>query len=218
MVTYLCILFIPNCMKNPSKEKTQKTRLQLLHQYYCYTGFYVFIWNSLKKALPIITGLVLAIVLTNHFFNISEGLVYLTETLHPLGVLAFFFASETFLGLIPPEIFIAWSDKMSLPWLFLSLLAMLSYAGGLISYAFGKGITLLPKVHDYMARKLEKQLKQSRKWGVFLIVVGALLPLPFSISCLTAGLIHVSFRRVMLFGSLRILRFFLYGLVIFHVV
>ena len=205
-------------MKNPSKDKSSKSRLQLLHQYYSYTGFYSFVWNAIKKAIPVIALVILAIVIVNEFFNINEGLVYLTENLPPLGVLAFFFASETILGLVPPEIFIAWAGKMDYPWLFLGLLAVLSYVGGLITYTIGVNITKLPKVHNYMALKLEKQLKQSRKWGGFLIVVGALLPLPFSISCLTAGLINFPFKRVVLYGSLRLLRFLLYGLVIFHVV
>ena len=205
-------------MKNPSKDKSSKTRLQLLHQYYNYTGFYSFVWQAVKKAIPIIAAVVLAIIIINSFFNINGALVYLTETLPPLGVLGFFFVSETFLGLVPPEIFIAWSGKMDLPWLFLGLLAVLSYIGGLISYGMGVSITKLPKVHRYMEAKLEKQLKQSCKWGGFLIVVGALLPLPFSISCLTAGLIHFPFRGVVLYGALRLLRFLIYGLVIFHVV
>lgn len=209
---------MPQRMKNPSKDKTSKTRLQLLHQYYNYTGFYTFVWNAVKKAIPIIIGVVLTIIIVNEFFNINEGLVYLTETLPPLGVLAFFFGSETLLGLIPPEIFIAWAGKMNHPWLYLSGLAILSYIGGLITYSLGVSITKLPKVHNYMEQKMEKQLKQSRKWGGFLIVVGALLPLPFSISCLAAGIINFPFRSVMLYGSLRLLRFLIYGLVIFHVV
>jgi membrane protein YqaA with SNARE-associated domain len=64
---------------------------------------------------------------------------------------------------------------------------------------------------------MEKQLKNSKKWGGFLILVGALLPLPFSISCLTAGIIEFPFKNVVFYGSLRLVRFLIYGLVIFHV-
>lgn len=121
------------------------------------------------------------------------------------------------LGLIPPEIFIAWSGKMPSPWSYLSVLAVLSYAGGLLSYWIGQMITKIPSVHKYLEVKMEKQLKNSRKWGGFLIIVGALLPLPFSISCIAAGIINFPFKNVVVYGSLRLLRFVIYGLIIFNV-
>lgn len=204
-------------MKSKPKTKSEKSRLQLLHQYYSYTGFYGFVWNAVKKALPYIILAVAGVYIVNHFFNINDLLVQLTKTLPVYGVLTFFFASETLLGLVPPEIFIAWAGKMHAPWMYLFLLAILSYSGGLISYYLGHIITKIPSIHNYMEVKMKKQLKNSKKWGGFLIVVGALLPLPFSISCMAAGIIAFPFRNVMLFGSLRLLRFLLYGLVIFHV-
>lgn len=204
-------------MKPKSKPKTGKTRMQLLHQYYSYTGFYSFVWQSVKKALPYILVLIAAVVLVNHFFDINNSLVRLTEILPIPGVLSVFFISETLLGLIPPEIFIAWSGKLNTPWLYLSILALLSYGGGLISYWLGRLITKIPFVHDYLEVKMEKQLKNSKKWGGFLIMVGALLPLPFSIACLAAGIIKFSFNNVMLYGSLRLVRFAIYGLLIFNV-
>jgi membrane protein YqaA with SNARE-associated domain len=204
-------------MKPKEKSKTTKSRLQLLHQYYSYTGFYAFVWQAVKKAIPYILVIVAAVYVINHFFNINEALVELTKTLPVYGVLAFFFVSETLLGLVPPEIFIAWSAKMYAPWLYLSVLALLSYSGGLVSYYIGHIITKIPKIHRYLEEKMDKQLKNSRKWGGFLIVVGALVPLPFSISCMAAGIIEFPFKNVVIYGSLRLLRFLIYGLVIFHV-
>lgn len=203
-------------MKPKSKPKTEKKRWQLLHQYYSYTGFYNFVWQAVKKALPLILLVVAVIYVVNHFYDINAALVHLTEVLPVYGVLAFFFASETLLGLVPPEIFIAWAGKMSYPWVFLAILATLSYLGGLVSYYIGHIITKTPKVHNYLEVKMAKQLKNSKKWGGFLIIVGALLPLPFSISCMAAGIIEFPFKNVALYGTLRFLRFLIYGLVIFH--
>ncbi|XCF05014.1 VTT domain-containing protein [Tamlana crocina] len=205
-------------MKPKSKNKSEKSRWQLLHQYYSYTGFYTFVWQAVKKALPYIIGIVVALYVINHFFDINAALTRLTEILPAYGVLSFFFVSETLLGLVPPEIFIAWAGKMYAPWLYLSLLALLSYSGGLLSYWMGHTMTKIPSVHNYLEQKMEKQLKNSKKWGGFLIVVGALLPLPFSISCIAAGIIKFPFRSVMLYGSLRLLRFVIYGILIFNVV
>ena len=204
-------------MKPKIKSKAPKSRFQLLHQYYSYTGFYNFVWNAVKKALPFIILAIGVIYVINHFVDINQGLIHLTEILPVYGVLIFFFLSETLLGLVPPEIFIAWAGKLNYPWVYLSLLAFLSYFGGLVSYYIGNLITKLPAIHNYLEVKMEKQLKNSKKWGGFLIVVGALLPLPFSISCMAAGIIKFPFKSVVIYGSLRLLRFLIYGLVIFHV-
>lgn len=203
-------------MKPNQNSKTEKKRWQLLHQYYSYTGFYNFVWQAVKKALPFIILIVVAIYIVNHYFDINKALVHLTEVLPAYGVMAFFFASETLLGLVPPEIFIAWAAKMDYPWLYLTGLATLSYLGGLLSFYIGQIITKIPKVHRYLEVKMAKQLKNSKKWGGFLIVVGALLPLPFSISCMAAGIIEFPFKNVALYGSLRFLRFLIYGIVIFQ--
>ncbi|WCO03192.1 YqaA family protein [Psychroserpens ponticola] len=200
-----------------TRDLSSKSRFQALHQYNIQTGFYDFIWNALKTAFPYIVICIVALVTINQFFNINTLLVRLTEVLPVYGVLSFFFMSETILGLVPPEMFIAWSGKMATPWVFLSILALLSYAGGLMSYWLGQLSTKLPSIHRYLENKMEKQLENSKKWGGFLIVVGALLPVPFAVSCMTAGLIKYPFKSVAYYGSLRVLRIFGYGIVIFNV-
>lgn len=199
------------------KTKVNKSRLHLLHQYYIYTGFYKFVGNAVLKATPYIIAIVAFIYIINHFYNINEALTHFTQILPAYGVLSFFFVSETLLGLIPPEIFIAWAGNMHNPWLYLCVLALLSYGGGLLAYFLGRSITKIPSFHRYLEVKMEKQLKNSKKWGGFLIVVGALLPLPFSISCIAAGIIEFPFKNVVFYGSLRLLRFAIYGLIIFNV-
>lgn len=202
---------------NPKSIK--KTRLQLLHQYYSYTGFYKFLGTSLKKALPPILLFIAGLLIVNYFvININDLLLYVTENYADYIVFGVFFASESLLGLIPPEIFIAWCDKASSPILYLSLLALLSYLGGVISYFIGKSITKIPSVHEYLEVKMAKHIKNTRKWGGFLIVVGALLPIPFSITSIAAGMIKYSFTNYLLFGLLRFLRFYLYALAIFNLV
>jgi membrane protein YqaA with SNARE-associated domain len=200
-----------------SRSHSDKTRIQLLHQYYSYTGFYEFIWMAIKNAFPYVVGFVAAVITANQFVDVNATLARLTELLPVYGVLGFFFLSETILGLVPPEIFIAWSGKMANPWQFLSILAVLSYAGGLVAYWLGNLFTTMPAIHDYLEVKMAKQLRNSKKWGGILIVIGALLPVPFAVSCMTAGIIKFPFRSVMFYGLLRIVRILGYGFVIFNV-
>lgn len=197
----------------------KKSRARLLHQYYTYTGFYSFIGNSLKKAilpvLLVVTGLIL---FNKYVYNINDALQSITETFSTTGILITFFASESFLGLIPPEIFIAWSKKTSAPVMNLAILATLSYLGGIVSFFIGKASLRIPSVKNYLEVKLAKSLKNTSKWGGFLIIVGALLPIPFSVTCMAAGMIKYPFKGVLLYGSLRFVRFAIYALAIFNMV
>ncbi|MCL7752207.1 VTT domain-containing protein [Polaribacter sp. Z022] len=199
--------------------KTKKERAKLMHSYYSRTGFYMFIWESLKKAfVPIVTVVIGLFLINRYVYNINEGLESITETFSRPGIFSFFFTSETLLGLIPPEIFIAWTKKTTEPILNLSILATLSYCGGLVSYFIGKTALKIETVKNYLEVKMAKHLKNSKKWGGFLILVGALLPVPFSISCTAAGMIKYPFKNVVLFGLFRFARFAIYAWAIFKVV
>ncbi len=198
----------------------KKPRWKLLHQYYSYTGFYRFVGISLKKAiLPILLFLGVLLAFNEYVLNINNLLITVTETFSPIGVLAVFLASESiFLGLVPPELFIAWAGKSALPVVYLTFLALASYVGGIIAYFGGKAITRLPQVHNFLETRLSKHVKNTEKWGGFLIVVGALLPIPFALTSIAAGMINYKFKYYLLFGLLRFLRFYGYALLIFNIV
>lgn len=179
----------------------------------------MFIWESIKKAfLPIVLVIIGLVLFNKYVYNINDGLQKMTETFSRTGVLITFFISETLLGLIPPEIFIAWSKKTTTPVVNLSILATLSYFGGILSYFIGKQALRIKSVRDYLHIKMEKHLKNTSKWGGFLILAGALLPLPFSVSCMTAGMINYPLKGVIVFGLFRFLRFAIYAWAIFSMV
>lgn len=205
-------------MKESSKTQ-KKSRFKLLHQYYSYTGFYSFVGKSIKKALlPIAIVITILFLFNNYVYNVNEGLKNLTDTFTTTQVFLTFFLSESFLGLIPPELFIAWTKKTTEPILNLTILAIFSYVGGIISFYIGRMILKIEKVKNYLEVKMAKQLKNIRKWGGFLIIVGALLPIPFSITCMAAGMIKYPLKGVLTFGLLRFARFAIYALAIFQVV
>ena len=206
-------------MNSSPKQSEKKSKLRLLYQYYSYTGFYSFVKSSLGKSLlPIFIFIVLLWLINEFFIDFNDLFTFITTTFNPPIILGVFFASESLLGLIPPEIFIAWAGKTEMSVFFLTMLAVLSYLGGIISFFIGKGISKMPSVYNYLEVKMEKHVKMIRKWGGFLIVVGALLPIPFSITSIAAGLIHYKFSNYLLFGLLRFVRFYLYALVIFNIV
>lgn len=197
-------------------SKAKKPKYKLLHQYYKYTGFYSFLWQGIKKAiLPTVIVVGILFYINHKFFNLNDGLLFITKNFNDFVIFSIFFISECVLGLLPPDIFIAWSKNTISPLLYLSFLALLSYLGGVISYFIGMTIVAIPSVNNYLYGKMTKHIINMQKWGGFLIAVGALLPLPFAIACLAAGMINYSRKHFFMFASLRFLRFVIYGFVIY---
>lgn len=197
-------------------QKQKKSKLRLLHQYYKYTGFYRFIWENTKKALlPILLFIVVLLFINYRVMSINDMLLYITNNLSDTLIFTVFFISESFLGLLPPDIFIAWTKNSESPLLYLTFLAFLSFSGGVFSYYFGRTLLLIPKINNYLEGRMTKHIQNMQKWGGLLIAVGALLPLPFAMACLAAGMIRFSERYFFLFASLRFLRFVIYGYAIY---
>lgn len=201
-------------------EKVQKfkkkSRLQLLHQYYVYTGFYSFLKTILKKSFwPIV--IFIAAILGIHFFvmNINDILELMISSFPTAGILSVFLISESILGLIPPEIFIAWAAKTTSPWFYLGVLSLASYLGGVISYFSGRTFAYFPSVYEFLEVKMAKHVSNMRKWGGLLIIAGALLPVPFAITSVAAGIIKYPLPSYLAYGLLRFVRFAIYGWMIF---
>lgn len=199
------------------RDRVKKNKWKQLHLYYTYTGFYKFILEGLKSAfLP--TVIIVGALLYVHYnvININVALVNFTENYSDLAIFSVFFTSESILGLIPPDIFIAWTKNTDHPILYLSILAILSYLGGVVSYLLGKAMLFIPSVNKFMFTKMSKHIINMRKWGGFLIAVGALLPLPFAMASMAAGMIKFNFKNFLLFALLRLLRFIIYGFAIYQ--
>lgn len=194
-------------------------RTKAVHLYYRRSGFYSFLGSSLRKVLPYILGITAILILIDQFV-IDFGIVftYMTEHFSSFSITSVFFVSESFLGLLPPEVFIAWSAKTASPMVWLTVLAALSYIGGIVSFMIGRTILKVPSIHNYMEVKMATHIKQARKWGGVLILVGALLPLPFSMASIAAGLIKFNFRHYLLLGLFRFIRFYIAALAVYSIV
>jgi membrane protein YqaA with SNARE-associated domain len=195
----------------------KKSRWRLLHQYYNYTGFYSFIGNGLKSAfLPTLLVVGVLIYVNYKVISINDLIENLTQNYSDLAIFSVFFASESILGLIPPDIFIAWTKSTEHPLLYLAILAILSYMGGIVAYISGKAFLKISSFREIMEVKMSKHITNMRKWGGLLIAVGAILPLPFAMASMAAGMIKFSFRSFLIFALLRFFRFIIYGFVIFQ--
>ncbi|NQY07580.1 MAG: short-chain dehydrogenase, partial [Flavobacteriaceae bacterium] len=128
-------------MSSSSVRARKKSRSQLLHQYYKYTGFYDFLSTIGKKSIiPLIAVVAFIYIFDKFIYDIDALIEMITQTFSTIGVLSFFFASECILGLIPPELFIAWSSKTDTPYGLLIPLSLLSYLSGIVNYGYGKAL------------------------------------------------------------------------------
>lgn len=189
------------------------------HFFYSRKGFYKFL-GQIGLKFAIVMAVIVALLAL--FESLTPGISHYFAKYSVLVsneiVLTFFFISETLLGLVPPDLFIVWTTKFSSPYVAVTVLAFLSYSAGLLSYLLGMRLVNLDKVRDYIHVKFEKQFAMLRSWGGLIIVIAALLPLPYSTMCLGAGMLKYSFKSLLLLGAFRIVRFFVYAMVLFQLV
>tara|TARA_B100000513_G_scaffold33559_1_gene12900 strand:- start:1543 stop:2163 length:621 start_codon:yes stop_codon:yes gene_type:complete len=204
-------------VNNTSKSKLGK-RLSLINRYFKITQFYSFIKSTAFKAAIVAIIFILLLLFVDSFIvDIGSLLTNLVETCSPLVILSVFLLSESLLGLLPPEIFIAWASKSSDSYLNLFLLSSISYIGGIISYFIGNRLFLIPSVRDHIELKIAKHIINLRKWGGIFVFLGAVSPIPHSIVSMACGLIKYNFKYYLLWSLFRFIRFLVYALVIFQV-
>ena len=192
-------------------------RLSLLNRYFKITRFYSFIKSTAFKGLAIALIFIFFLFLVDFFIiDIGYLITNLVETCSPIIIYSVFLVSESFLGLLPPEIFIAWASKSSNPFLTLFILSSISYVGGALSYLIGSRLFLIPAIKNHIENKINIHIINLRKWGGLFVFLGAVSPLPHSIVSMACGLIKYNFKRYLLWSLFRFLRFIVYALIIFQ--
>lgn len=129
--------------------------------------------------------------------------------------------SEVVFGILPPELFMMiWIlDNIDLSGFItnLAILTIISYGAGILGYYIGK---VFSKTKFYQEKIREKYLKQYegklKKYGGYLVFVGAVTPVPFSATCMLAGSVNLDIRHFLLICITRVIRFAGYGAVVWY--
>jgi membrane protein YqaA with SNARE-associated domain len=207
-------------MDNHRKKRTYKKTLELYHNYYKRTGLYKFLGINLLKLILILAGIIALILILDQIVDFKarqDDIQHFVERHNPLFVFTFFLGTESFMGLIPPDIFIVWA-KARFPenaYFIVGVLATLSYIGGINAYFLGVLVRRFPKVEAYVQKKYEKNFELIKKWGGIVIIMAALFPLPFALISTIAGIVKYPFKPFLMYGLTRYIRFFLYAMAIF---
>ncbi len=195
------------------------SNLKRHHQSNKERGIYGYMWwTSLKIAATYILILIPVVLIGKYLIDFDRIFSFITDNLPDVLVFAIFTVSESFLGMIPPDLFVIWSAKFNSPFLFLTLLGLLSYLGGVLSYLIGNWFSRRPRIKAYSERALEKYILLVRKWGGAFIIIAALFPLsPYSMVVIAVSLLKYPFKLYLLFSISRIARFLIQGILYLNI-
>lgn len=189
------------------------------YDYYKKKGFVRYVGiNALKIIIAYTLFVLLIFFIGKYLMDYERIFTYFTENLKDSFVLVVFFASESFLGLVPVDLFVLWSVKHESPLFFLAILGVLSYIGGIISYGIGLWFATRPRIKAYSEKRLRTYISFVKKWGGAFIIIAALFPFtPFSMVTIAVSLLRYPFRFFALFALTRLVRFVLQGIIFFNV-
>ena len=130
-----------------------------------------------------------------------------------------YFLSEFFFGIIPPELFMIWAiNKADLPHYILNVgvFAGVSYIMGYLTFLIGQFLYNRVSFRYFRMKFLKQLWPLLRKYGIFLIIVAALTPLPWAGVSLLVGSAGYPTNRFLRYALFRILRFIIYGFIIYQ--
>lgn len=136
-----------------------------------------------------------------------------------LAVYLIFLASEVIMGIIPPEVFMAWAAEpgdLTFYMLTVTSLALISYGAGILGYWVGRFINKAVLYRYARIRFFNQYEVFFRRFGGFLIFVAAVTPLPYSAICLMVGSVNFKFRNFLLISLTRFLRFAVYSYILWQ--
>src|SRR6056300_1819847 len=180
-------------------------------------GGYSFIRaNMLKLVASIGVILLLLFLFDRYVIDLSAAAEWATGFFSPGGLIGLFFLSEVSNGFITPELLIVWADETLKPRWMLTLLALLSYSAGIVSYFIGRFWATRKVVRETILQRNAQTMEQLRRFGGLLIVLAALTPLPYPIVCQLSGMNKYPFKYFVGITLVRFLRFGLYGALLFN--
>ena len=204
---------------NKSDEKGSGSRIKDLHIRYKERGLYKYVGrNVLLIIIAYMIFIFLVFLIGKYLIDFNHMFQGMIDALSDRFVILLFFASESFTGMVPVDLFVIWTQKFDQPLPYLALLGILSYAGGIISYQIGLWISRWPKVKAYTEKRLRNYIEFVRRWGGAFIVIAALFPFtPFSLVVIAITMFRYPFKLFLLFALTRLVRFVAQGVLFFNI-
>jgi membrane protein DedA with SNARE-associated domain len=125
-----------------------------------------------------------------------------------------YFTSELVIGIIPPEVFMIWAlrnGSIAQYMILILILALISYLAGLAGYFFGRYLHTTLVYRFIRMKFLTKMERKLNIYGLYIIIVAALTPLPFSGVSMLVGSVKYPLRKYILYSLTRFVRFAVYS-------
>ena len=175
-----------------------------------YSSKQEFFLRNLVKGLVWLGIIISLFVITKH--NVDKELLLKYEHLFDKTglILTIFILSELIIGIIPPELFLIWSLRSGILTNYIQyalLLAIISYLAGLTGFYFGKYLHGT-KLYSYLRNKyLVRSEILLKEYGLYLILVAALTPVPFSGVAMLVGAVDYPVKKYFYWSLSRFIKF-----------
>ncbi len=176
---------------------------------------------TLKKYLiGTIISIIIVISIAGFFgFLYKDGIAEITEWITKktgfIGLVMIIFIADSLLPAFPTDIILLIIAKSSLSsdWgIYVLIIGITSIVAGILGWNIGRWIR--EKTNFKWLSKQEESNQLLKKYGVFGVSIGALTPIPFSITCWSAGFLRMPLRSFILASFFRIPRYFIYFIAI----
>jgi membrane protein YqaA with SNARE-associated domain len=162
--------------------------------------------------LAVLVGLVglVGVRFEKELYEVTQA-VY--DTVGIPGLAAILFLSDSVITPIPPDVLLVIVAKSDLrqSWVIVLLgMGVLSTVAGNTAWALGGRLGDVGLLRRVFGRLRERNEKLVARYGAIGVALGALTPIPFSVTCWAAGLLRLPARSVFWPTLLRIPRFFFY--------
>ncbi len=176
--------------------------------------------HLLRGALFMIALIIFIFVIALSFEpQIKVAADWLTFKFGFWGLALIVFLSDMIISPIPPDAALFFIGKSYLheQWYFyVPFLGLVSSLAGVMGWLIGGRLQHLKVVKVWISSFVKEHHDSVRRFGFWMVVLGALTPLPFSITCWVAGIFQLEFKRFFIASLFRIPRFVLFYWAIFY--
>ena len=172
------------------------------------TELQTYVRRSLVKALLFLVALVVGLGVAGLLYE-SELLAATTwvfDTIGLFGLMLILFLSDAVITPIPPDLVLvvlsnSWVHQQW--WIAISLIGMLSSLAGNVAWLLSTRVGDTRWATLLFGRFRRTNRRLVAHYGRWAVALGALTPIPFSITCWTAGVLHLPWHE---FGPVTLLR------------
>lgn len=176
--------------------------------------------ENLIKTLVGLAILVLALAVLGYWFeeNMRIATNWMVDRIGFAGLCLILLITDTLVTPFPPDVLLIVIAKSNLAdhWFpYVLILSLISVVAGMLGWSIGRWLAHLKFVQKLFGQFDDQQRNFIQKYGFWAIVLGAATPLPYSVTCWTAGVMRIKWTTVLAASLVfRIPRIILYYLVI----